>query len=206
LRHRELTECPVCHTLLANHPADCPKCSTPLGEYYALFERANSLVAQAVEAATRHEFARAHELVEELRRVNPLFEPEATVISAKAAVYQHRFEEASQLATRLPTDDQDRLALEEEIVELHRIERDGKEHFNLALSSARKGYWTDAEYHTGKALALIPYLPAPWRLAVKLALSREEWELARERVKHGLAAIPEDTYLRRMAEELPESD
>jgi len=204
LHYREMTACPVCHTPLADRPAECPSCGTSLTTYYALYERANRLATQAMEAVTRHNFEHARGLVEELRRTNPEFEEEAVFISARAALYQHRFEEAAQLAEALPHGSEQRRELEEEIAELHGIQRRGMEHFNLALSSAQKGYWTDAEFHLDRALALIPHLPAPWRLAVKLALRQERWELAKERAQKGLQAAPEDAYLHRMADELAE--
>lgn len=202
MRRRELTACPVCHAPLASQPAECPNCNTPLASYYSLYERANGLVRQALEAVSRHEFPRASELVQELRRVNPHFEEEALFISARAALYQHHFEEATQLAATLPEGSEDRRELDEEIAELHSIERNGKEHYNLALSSARRGHRADAEFHIDRALALIAYLPAPWRLAVKLALQQQQWELAKERVEKGLAVVPDDTYLQTLADEL----
>ena len=81
-------------------------------------------------------------------------------------------------------------------------DKDGKEHYNLALSSARKGHWADAEFHITRAITLIPYLPEPWQLAVKLALMQERWQLAQEHLKRSLVAVPEDTQLQRLADEI----
>ena len=75
----------------------------------------------------------------------------------------------------------------------------GKQHFNLALTSARRQYYADASYHIERAIELIPYLAPAWRLAVKIELKRGRFDTAQEFLEEGLRRFPNETYLASMA-------
>ena len=78
---------------------------------------------------------------------------------------------------------------------MHEVETTGKQHFNLALTSARRKYYVDASYHIERAIELIPYLSPIWRLAVKIELMRGRYDIAQQRLKEGLLRFPNETYL-----------
>jgi len=155
-----------------------------------------------MDAVSRRNFELAQELAKKMIAVNPYFKDEAVILSSLTSLYQHKFEEAYASALSLPANHSARSELLSEIENLYEIELKGKQHYNLSLASARNKLWKDANYHIEKALELIPYLPEPWRLAVKLAIALEDYDTAISRLTEALKAFPNDSFLLAMQAEL----
>jgi len=201
---KSLDACPICRAVIpsTDRRSTCPSCGTNLTPYYELLDKANELYFEAMDAVSRLNFEVAEELARKMVTVNPYFKEEAVILSSLTSLYQHKFEEAYALALSLPPGHYARSELLSEIENLYQVELKGKQHYNLSLASARNNLWKDADYHIQKALEFIPYLPEPWRLAVKLAIAVEDYDTALSRLDEALKAFPNDSFLLAMQAEL----
>ncbi len=201
---KSLSECPVCRVVLPLplKGETCPSCQSNLAPYLALYEEANELYYGALEALSKREFERSAEFARRMFEVSSAFEDELKILTALSEAYQHRYELAYETALSISASHPERTKVLEEIEDGYQTELKGKQHFNLALSSARKGYWTDANFHVEKALKLVPYLAEPWRLAVKIATATEDYDLAGRRASCAMAFVPEDAFIRYASEVL----
>jgi tetratricopeptide (TPR) repeat protein len=158
-------------------------------------DEANRLLTEAFNAVTRGEIERARELSNKAQAITPLAIEQVALLQARIALSEKRFADAWEQARGLPDATPEKPGLLHEIVSLHEVETTGKQHFNLALTSARRTYYVDASYHIERAIELIPYLSPIWRLAVKIELKRGRYDIAQQHLKEGLLKFPNETYL-----------
>jgi len=198
----QLKECPVCRGELSGRAEVCPGCGAQLTPYYEQLDEANKSLTEAFNAVTRGEIERARELGSKAQTMTPLVAEQVALLQARIALGERRFSHAWEQAQALPDAVREKPALLHEIISLHEAETIGKQHFNLALTSARRQYYADASYHIERAIELIPYLAPAWRLAVKIELKRGRFDTAQEFLEEGLRRFPNETYLASMALEL----
>jgi tetratricopeptide (TPR) repeat protein len=129
-------------------------------------------------------------------------EDQVSLLQVRIAIGERRLADAWERAQNLPDAVEEKAELLHEISSLHEHEVNGKQHFNLALTSARREYYTDASYHIERAIELIPYLAAVWRLAVKIELQRGRHDVAQEYLEKGLERFPQERYLASLGAEL----
>lgn len=182
---KALSACPVCKAPVSSlqEPPTCSNCGANLAPYLDLYSKANSLYFEALDACSKLDFRTVQDLKQRMLQTNPNFQEEAIILDALTQLHQHCYEEAFRIASSLPTSHPARQDILSEIELGYSRELKGKQHFNLALSSARKGLWADANFHIEAAIRIIPYLPEPWRLAVKIALASGEFHLAERRLE-----------------------
>ncbi len=194
---KSLTACPICksYPLPQDEAKACPNCSADLTSYLEFYKRANQLYLEALDALSRHDFSAADELKQKMLITNPDFREEAIILTALSELYQHRAESAYNYALSIPSTHPSRKHLITEIEENYQRELLGKQHYNLALSSAREKYWADAKHHISQSLALIPYFPEVWRLAVKIAISSEDYKFAIRVVEDARKYVSYDSFI-----------
>ncbi len=198
----QLKECPVCRGELSGRPEKCPGCGVELTPYYEQLDEANKALAEAFNAATRGEFEHAREMGSKAQAIIPLVEDQVSLLHVRIAIGERRLADAWEKAESLPDTVREKSELLHEIASLHELETSGKQHFNLALTSACHEYYADASYHIERAVELIPYIPAVWRLAVKIELKRRRYDFARKYLEQGVQMFPNERYLASLAEEL----
>jgi len=191
----QLKACPVCRGELSSRSDECPGCGAQLAPYYEQIDEANRTLTEAFNAVTRGEIERARELGGKAQAITPLVTENVALLQARIALSEKRFADAWEKAQGLPDTVKEKSGLLHEIVSLHEAETTGKQHFNLALTSARREYYVDASYHIERAIELIPYLAPVWRLAVKIELKRDRYEIALQHLEEGLRRFPNETYL-----------
>ena len=191
----QLKACPVCRGELSGRADECPGCGAQLAPYYEQIDEANRTLTEAFNAVTRGEIERARELSGKVQAMTPLLTEHVALLLARIALSEKRFVDAWEQAQGLPDTLREKPALLHEIVSLHEVETTGKQHFNLALTSARRKYYVDASYHIERAIELIPYLAPIWRLAVKIELKRGRYDIAQQHLEEGLLRFPNETYL-----------
>ena len=202
MRQARLTECPVCHSVLEGAEETCASCTSELGAYRDLLSTANSLMLEAYNAVLRGETATARELGRKAVEVSPLLKELDTVLQARIELAERRYGSAVEQIALLPEDNEYRAGLLEEAASLKAAELRGMEHFNLALTSARKEHLADAQYHASTALELAPYEAAVWRLAIKIALKRGKLAEAEKMMGEAVKRFPEDQFISKLAAEL----
>ena len=198
----QLKACPVCRGELSGRADECPGCSAQLAPYYAQLDEANRSLTEAFNAVSRGEIERARELGSKAQAMTPLVTEQIALLQARIALSEKRFADAWAQAQGLPDAVREKPGLLHEIVSLHEVETTGKQHFNLALTSARRKYYVDASYHIERAIELIPYLSPIWRLAVKIELKRGRYDIAQQHLKESLLRFPNETYLASLEPEL----
>jgi len=198
----QLKACPVCRGELSGRTDECPGCGAQLAPYYEQLDEANRSLTEAFNAVTRGEIEHARELGGKVQAMTPLATEHVALLQARIALSEKRFADAWEQAQGLPDAVLEKPGLLHEIVSLHEIETTGKQHFNLALTSARRKYYVDASYHIERAIELIPYLSPIWRLAVKIELMRGRYDIAQQHLKEGLLRFPNETYLASLEPEL----
>jgi tetratricopeptide (TPR) repeat protein len=191
----QLKACPVCRGELSGRADECPGCGAQLAPYYEQIDEANRSLTEAFNAMTRGEIERARELGGEAQAMTPLVTENVALLQARIALSEKRFADAWEQVQGLPDTVKEKPGLLHEIVSLHEVETTGKQHFNLALTSARRKYYVDASYHIERAIELIPYLAPIWRLAVKIELKRGRYDIAQQYLEEGLLRFPNETYL-----------
>lgn len=191
----QLKACPVCRGELSGRAKECPGCGAKLAPYYEQVDEANRSLTEAFNAVTRGEIERARELGGKVQAMTPLVAEHVALLHARIALSEKRFADAWEQAQGLPDTVKEKPDLLHEIVSLHEVETTGKQHFNLALTSARRKYYVDASYHIEQAIGLVPYLAPIWRLAVKIELKRGRYDIAQQHLKEGLLRFPNETYL-----------
>lgn len=195
----QLKECPVCRGELSGRAMECPGCGAQLAPYYEHLHEANKLLAEAFNAVTRGEIERARELGSKAQAIIPLVAEQVALLQVRIALSERRIADAWEQAQGLPDAVREKPGLLHEIVSLHEVETTGKQHFNLALTSSRRRYYTDASYHIERAIELIPYLAPVWRLAVKIELKRGRYDIAQQHLEEGVQMFPNETYLASLA-------
>jgi tetratricopeptide (TPR) repeat protein len=201
LQQARLTDCPVCHGAIAGAEAQCPSCSAELAPYYVLLAQANSLIAEANNAALRGDTEKARELAKKVLEITPLLSAQAAEVQARAALLERRYEDAWALAQGMEAGES-REYLLADVTAGFEDEEHGKEHYNLALTAARNGQLQAAARYIGRALELAPHLDAAWRLAVMIALKGGEFERAKEMLATASARFPADLYISGLLREL----
>ncbi len=202
MRQAQLTECPVCHSALVGAEKTCASCTADLQPYRDLLAQANALMLEAYNAVLRGESGNARELGKRALEVSPLLSTQYPLLLARAALVERRHGEALQHALALPEGCEYRSEILEEAFLLQEAEVRGKEHYNLALTSARKGQWADASYHASRAMELAPYEEAAWRLAVKVALRGGRFAEAESLLAEAALRFPGEQYISKLAAEL----
>ena len=197
-----LTACPVCRGQVEPTAAQCAACGTELSPYREQVARATSLLAEGYNAVSRGDGRAANELALRALMETPLAAVQAEELQIRALLLEHDYTRAWERTQALPADLPVRTELLEEIAALHELEAKGKQHFNLALASARAGLWVDASFHCERALDLAPHLEAAWRLAVKVELKRGRYEVARMRLLEGQRRFPREPFLAQLARDL----
>lgn len=205
MRKAQLTDCPVCHSAITGAEASCASCATELTPYRELLLLANSLMLDAINSVLRGETGKALELGKRAIQVSPLLTEQNSFLLARIALDERRYAEAVKHILALPETNEyrDSLLLESRL--LQEAEARGKEHFNLALRSARKGMLEDAAYHARIALEKAPYEAAVWRLSLKIALKRGDFSLAEAYLETAASRFPEDLYIAGLWKELQSS-
>ena len=157
---------------------------------------------EAYNAVLRGETATARELGKKAIEVSPLLKEQNLVLQARIALAERRYSDAVEQIELLPEDNEYRAELLDEAACLHAAELRGMEHFNLALTSARKEHLADAFYHASLALELTPYEVAVWRLAIKIALKSGKLPEAEKMLGEAVKRFPEDQFISKLASEL----
>ncbi len=202
MRQARLTECPVCHSVLEGAEDTCASCTSELGAYRNLLATANSLMLEAYNAVLRGESTTARELGKKAIEVSPLLKEQGLVLEARIALAEKRYSDAVEQITLLPEVNEYRASLLDEAAFLRAAELRGMEHFNLALTSARKDHLADAQYHADIALELAPYEVAIWRLVIKIALKSGKLAEANKMLIEAVKRFPEDQFISKLAAEL----
>lgn len=202
MRQARLTECPVCHSVLVGAEEACASCAADLQPYRDMLAQANSLMLEAYNAVLRGEAGKARELGKKAIEISPLLSGQHPLLLARIALAERRYGEALKHALALPEGSEYRDEMLEEASLLQEAETRGKEHYNLALTSARKGQWTDASFHASLAIELAPYEEAVWRLAVKIALRSGRHVEAERLLAEAAKRFPDEQYLSKLAAEL----
>lgn len=202
MRQARLTECPVCHSALEGVEETCASCTSGLAAYRDLLATANSLMLEAYNAVLRGEAATARELGRKAIEVSPLLKEQHLVLQARIALAEKRYNDAVGQIALIPEDNEYRCGLLDEAACLQAAELHGMEHFNLALTSARKCHLADAQYHAGIALELAPYEVAAWRLAIKISLKSGKFAEAENMLAEAANRFSEDQFISKLASEL----
>ena len=199
MRLPQLTACPVCHGTLTTRVQACPKCESDLSPYYGQHSAACRLINTAANAVSRGELAEARQAMGEAERLLPAPVEAIEVLRSVIALRENRLDDAQRLALTLADDCPEKAGLIEDLAAAVERMESAKMHFNLALTSARQGSLADAAHHADKALSLAPHLAEAWRLAVRIALKREEFDAAERYLLRGAALFPADSYLTPLA-------
>jgi tetratricopeptide (TPR) repeat protein len=199
MRLPQLTACPVCHGTLTTRVQACPKCESDLSPYYEQHSAACRLINTAANAVSRGELTEARQALGEAERLLPAPVETIDVLRAVIALRENRLDDAQRMASALAEDCPEKAGLMEDIAASVERMESAKMHFNLALTSARQGSLADAAHHADKALSLAPHLAEAWRLAVQIALKREEFDAAERYLLRGAELLPDDSYLTPLA-------